>query len=143
MIAKNPKEAIDAILKLTGWHPDVSANGKMRVELDAGVLEFFAPNELYLILRQEVLHLPEDEFEALQKCREAAKINAGLAKLSRNRIVLEQNSLILEQVLTLIDLNESHIDEIFEDFLNNIDYIKNKIISNNGAVQFSPLNFLV
>jgi len=143
MNINTPKQAFDFILKETGWSPDIGPHGEYQVELDSGILSFYTPDSVCIILSQKLDTLPEVEHDALSMCKDIAKINAGLAKLSRSRIVLDGEDIILEQVLLPIEINESHIDEIFEDFLNDFDYIKPKIGNKNSYTPFSPMQFLL
>lgn len=139
----NPKEAFDFILQITGWSPQIGEHGEYLVELDSGVLSFFSPDSSCIIIRQKLTVLPESEMDISNMCREIAKINAGLAKLSRCRVVLDNHDVILEQVLTPIEINESHIDEVFEDFLNDFDYIKSKLGNSVSVSPFSAMQFFL
>lgn len=140
----NPKDAFDFILKLTGWSPERGEHGEYLVELDSGVLSFFSPDSVCIIIRQKLSDLPNDEPDLSSKCRDIAKLNAGLAKLSRCRIVLDGKDIVLEQVLLPIEINESHIDEVFEDFLNDFDYIKSRLASSSSSYSpFSTMQFFL
>lgn len=139
----NPKEAFDFILKLTGWSPEIGEHGEYLVELDSGVLSFYSPDAVCIIIQQKLKELPEDEPDRSSMCREIAKLNAGLVKLSRCRIVLNGQDVILEQVLLPIEINESHIDEVFEDFLNDFDYIKGRLENSVTASPFSAMQFFL
>ncbi|SFS58663.1 hypothetical protein SAMN02910357_01263 [Succinivibrio dextrinosolvens] len=139
----NPKEAFDFILKLTGWSPEIGEHGEYLVELDSGVLSFYSPDAVCIIIQQKLKSLPEDEPDRSSMCREIAKLNAGLVKLSRCRIVLNGQDVILEQVLLPIEINESHIDEVFEDFLNDFDYIKGRLENSVTASPFSAMQFFL
>jgi hypothetical protein len=139
----NPKEAFDFILKLTGWSPEIGEHGEYLVELDSGVLSFFSPDAVCIIIQQKLISLPKDEPDLSNMCREIAKLNAGLAKLSRCRVVLDGEDVILEQVLLPIEINESHIDEVFEDFLNDFDYIKGRLGNSVSVSPFSAMQFFL
>ncbi len=143
MIINNPKDAFDYILKITGWRPSIGPKGEYLVELDNGVLSFYSPDSVCIIISMKLDNLPDSEADSLLMCREIAKLNAGLAKLSRSRIVLDNKDVILEQVLQSIEINESHIDEIFEDFLNDFDYIKPKIGNKISSTPFSAMQFFL
>lgn len=139
----NPKEAFDFILNLTGWSPEIGENGEYLVELDSGVLSFFSPDAVSIIIRQKLNSLPDAEPDISNMCRDIAKLNAGLAKLSRCRIVLDGQDVVLEQVLSPIEINESHIDEVFEDFLNDFDYIKGRLENSVSVSPFSAMQFFI
>jgi hypothetical protein len=139
----NPKEAFDFILKLTGWSPEIGEHGEYLVELDSGVLSFFSPDAVCIIIQQKLISLPKDEPDLGKMCRGIAKLNAGLAKLSRCRVVLDGEDVILEQVLLPIEINESHIDEVFEDFLNDFDYIKGRLENRVSVSPFSAMQFFL
>lgn len=139
----NPKEAFDFILKITGWSPEIGKHGEYLVELDSGVLSFFSPDAVCIIIRQKLNSLPEAEPDISNMCRDIAKLNAGLVKLSRCRIVLDGEDVILEQVLLPIEINESHIDEVFEDFLNDFDYIKGRLENSVSVSPFSAMQYFI
>ena len=139
----NPKEAFDFILKITGWSPEIGEHGEYLVELDIGVLSFFSPDAVCIIIRQKLNSLPEAEPDISNMCRDIAKLNAGLVKLSRCRIVLDGEDVILEQVLLPIEINESHIDEVFEDFLNDFDYIKGRLENSVSVSPFSAMQYFI
>ncbi len=139
----NPKEAFDFILKITGWSPEIGEHGEYRVELDSGVLSFYSPDAVCIILKQKLISLPKDEPDLSIMCRDIAKLNAGLVKLSRCRIVLEGEDVLLEQVLLPIEINESHIDEVFEDFLNDFDYIKGRLENRVSVSPFASMQFFI
>ncbi|WP_031491595.1 hypothetical protein [Succinivibrio dextrinosolvens] len=139
----NPKEAFDFILKITGWSPEIGEHGEYLVELDSGVLSFFSPDAVCIIIRQKLNSLPEAEPDISNMCRDIAKLNAGLAKLARCRIVLDGEDVILEQVLSPIEINESHIDEVFEDFLNDFDYIKGRLENSVSVSPFSAMQYFI
>ena len=139
----NPKEAFDFILKITGWSPEIGAHGEYLVELDSGVLSFFSPDAVCIIIRQKLNSLPEAEPDISNMCRDIAKLNAGLAKLARCRIVLDGEDVVLEQVLSPIEINESHIDEVFEDFLNDFDYIKGRLENSVSVSPFSAMQYFI
>ena len=139
----NPKEAFDFILKITGWSPEIGEHGEYLVELDSGVLSFFSPDAVCIIIRQKLNSLPEAEPDISNMCRDIAKLNAGLAKLSRCRIVLDGQDVVLEQVLSPIEINESHIDEVFEDFLNDFDYIKGRLENSVSVSPFSAMQYFI
>ena len=139
----NPKEAFDFILKITGWSPEIGEHGEYLVELDSGVLSFFSPDAVCIIIRQKLNSLPEAEPDISNMCRDIAKLNAGLAKLARCRIVLDGEDVLLEQVLLPIEINESHIDEVFEDFLNDFDYIKGRLENSVSVSPFSAMQYFI
>ena len=139
----NPKEAFDFILKITGWSPEIGEHGEYLVELDSGVLSFFSPDAVCIIIRQKLNSLPEAEPDISNMCRDIAKLNAGLAKLARCRIVLDGEDVLLEQVLLPIEINESHIDEVFEDFLNDFDYIKGRLENRVSVSPFASMQFFI
>ena len=139
----NPKEAFDFILKITGWSPEIGKHGEYLVELDSGVLSFFSPDAVCIIIREKLKSLPDAEPDISNMCRDIAKLNAGLAKLSRCRIVLDGEDVILEQVLSPIEINESHIDEVFEDFLNDFDYIKGRLENSVSVSPFSAMQYFI
>ena len=139
----NPKEAFDFILKITGWSPEIGEHGEYLVELDSGVLSFFSPDAVCIIIRQKLNSLPEAEPDISNMCRDIAKLNAGLAKLARCRIVLDGEDVVLEQVLSPIEINESHIDEVFEDFLNDFDYIKGRLENRVSVSPFASMQFFI
>ncbi|MBE6422398.1 hypothetical protein [Succinivibrio dextrinosolvens] len=139
----NPKEAFDFILKITGWSPEIGEHGEYLVELDSGVLSFFSPDAVCIIIRQKLNSLPEAEPDISNMCRDIAKLNAGLAKLARCRIVLDGEDVVLEQVLSPIEINESHIDEVFEDFLNDFDYIKGRLENSVSVSPFSAMQYFI
>ncbi|MBQ9221000.1 hypothetical protein [Succinivibrio sp.] len=139
----NPKEAFDFILKITGWSPEIGEHGEYLVELDSGILSFFSPDAVSIIIRQKLNSLPEAEPDISNMCRDIAKLNAGLVKLSRCRIVLDGEDVILEQVLLPIEINESHIDEVFEDFLNDFDYIKGRLENSVSVSPFSAMQYFI
>ena len=139
----NPKEAFDFILKITGWSPEIGEHGEYLVELDSGVLSFFSPDAVCIIIRQKLNSLPEAEPDISNMCRDIAKLNAGLAKLARCRIVLDGENVVLEQVLSPIEINESHIDEVFEDFLNDFDYIKGRLENSVSVSPFSAMQYFI
>ncbi len=143
MEISSAKKAIDSILKITGWDPDIDKRGEYHVELDSGILSFSSPDSSCIIIRQKLRALPENEAEKLNMCKEVAKINAGLAKLSRARIIIDGSDFVLEQVILSFEINESQIDEIFEDFLNDFDYIKNKVDSLVTLSPFASMQFLL
>lgn len=139
----NPKEAFDFILKITGWSPEIGEHGEYLVELDSGVLSFFSPDAVCIIIRQKLNSLPEAEPDISNMCRDIAKLNAGLAKLARCRIVLDGEDVVLEHVLSPIEINESHIDEVFEDFLNDFDYIKGRLENSVSVSPFSAMQYFI
>lgn len=139
----NPKDAFDFILKITGWSPEIGEHGEYLVELDSGVLSFYSPDDVCIIIRQKLNTLAEEEPARSLMCRDVAKLNAGLAKLSRCRIVLNDSDVLLEQVLLPIEINESHIDEVFEDFLNDFDYIKGRLENSVSVSPFSAMQFFL
>lgn len=139
----NPKEAFDFILKITGWSPEIGEHGEYLVELDSGVLSFYSPDSVCIIIQQKLVSLPESEPDLSNMCRDIAKLNAGLAKLSRCRIVLDGQDVVLEQVLSPIEINESHIDEVFEDFLNDFDYIKGRLGNMVSVSPFSAMQYFI
>lgn len=139
----NPKEAFDFILKITGWSPEIGEHGEYLVELDSGVLSFFSPDAVCIIIRQKLNSLPEAEPDISNMFRDIAKLNAGLAKLARCRIVLDGEDVVLEQVLSPIEINESHIDEVFEDFLNDFDYIKGRLENSVSVSPFSAMQYFI
>lgn len=139
----NPKDAFDFILKITGWSPEIGEHGEYLVELDSGVLSFFSPDAVCIIIRQKLNSLPEAEPDISNMCRDIAKLNAGLAKLARCRIVLDGEDVVLEQVLSPIEINESHIDEVFEDFLNDFDYIKGRLDNSVSVSPFSAMQYFI
>ncbi|MBQ3678979.1 MAG: hypothetical protein II929_05660 [Succinivibrio sp.] len=139
----NPKDAFDFILKITGWSPEIGEHGEYLVELDSGVLSFFSPDAVCIIIRQKLNSLPEAEPDISNMCRDIAKLNAGLAKLARCRIVLDGEDVLLEQVLLPIEINESHIDEVFEDFLNDFDYIKGRLENRVSVSPFASMQFFI
>ena len=139
----NPKDAFDFILKITGWSPEIGEHGEYLVELDSGVLSFFSPDAVCIIIRQKLNSLPEAEPDISNMCRDIAKLNAGLAKLARCRIVLDGEDVVLEQVLSPIEINESHIDEVFEDFLNDFDYIKGRLENSVSVSPFSAMQYFI
>ena len=139
----NPKEAFDFILKITGWSPEIGEHGEYLVELDSGVLSFFSPDAVCIIIRQKLNSLPEAEPDISNMCRDIAKLNAGLAKLARCRIVLDGEDVVLEQVLSPIEINESHNDEVFEDFLNDFDYIKGRLENSVSVSPFSAMQYFI
>ena len=139
----NPKDAFDFILKITGWSPEIGEHGEYLVELDSGVLSFLSPDAVCIIIRQKLNSLPEAEPDISNMCRDIAKLNAGLAKLARCRIVLDGEDVLLEQVLLPIEINESHIDEVFEDFLNDFDYIKGRLENRVSVSPFASMQFFI
>ncbi len=138
-------EAIDGILKITGWKPERNAIEYL-VALDNGVLRFHSPDGSCLIIRENLNELPSGEMEQASVCRDLSKLNAGLARTSDCRVVLEGQQILLEEVLTSSQFGEVQIAEVFEDFLNCFDFIKTKVdnsINIQSTQSFNALQFLL
>ncbi len=143
MQVNNPKEAIAALLKITRWVPSVNDKGENQVELDSGVFRFFSPDGACLILRQEVMPLPDDDFDINHLCKETAKLNAGLAPIGTDRLVIIEDKIVLESVIRSSDFQNLSIEEHVEEFLNDFDFVKDRLknLSSNSA--FSPFSMLL
>lgn len=113
-----------SITETTGWEPVVSAQGVNTVELDGVVLEYFSPDGANFVLRAKIQSLPDDEQECKDKCAYYAHLNAAMIKFEPNAIVIDENSFFLQAVVLNSEIDAVDVEELFENFLNDYDWIK-------------------
>jgi hypothetical protein len=138
----NPKEAISMLLKITRWSPTINNSGENEVELDGGVLRFFSPDGACLIFRQDIQSLPDDEFDLNHICKQAAKLNAGLAPMGVDRLVIIDDKLVLESIIKPSDFFNLSIEDHVEEFLNDFDFVVEKLRNATSSMGFSPFMML-
>lgn len=124
----NTTKIFEVLEQETGWIPDVDVQGRRRVLLEGCNLEYFSPDGALLVLSAA---LGTETLVDLAHCENYARLNAALIKDSPTAVVIDKNAFYLQAVYDSQDLEIRDVSEIFEQFLNDYEYVS----SVNATIQ--------
>ncbi|MBQ9275272.1 MAG: hypothetical protein IJ228_10690 [Succinivibrio sp.] len=124
----NTTKIFEVLEQETGWIPDVDVQGRRSVHLEGCTLEYFSPDGALLVLSAA---LGTETLVDLAHCENYARLNAALIKDSPTAVVIDKNAFYLQSVYDSQDLEIRDVSEIFEQFLNDYEYVS----SVNATIQ--------